>query len=90
MTSAFLEAMDERGVATLTLNRQDRHNAFDDALIAELTAAFDASAMTPASAPLSLPARAAVFRPAPISNGCGAWRANRSRPTWRTPRVWRV
>src|SRR5208337_2386648 len=39
MTSAFLEAMDERGVATLTLNRQDRHNAFDDALIAELTAA---------------------------------------------------
>ena len=39
MTSTFLEAMDERGVATLTLNRQDRHNAFDDALIAELTAA---------------------------------------------------
>jgi methylglutaconyl-CoA hydratase len=35
----LLEAVDARGVATLTLNRPDRHNAFDDALIAELTAA---------------------------------------------------
>src|SRR3712207_9172141 len=39
MSSTFLEAVDDRGVATLTLNRPDRHNAFDDALIAELTAA---------------------------------------------------
>jgi methylglutaconyl-CoA hydratase len=39
MSSTFLEAVDGRGVATLTLNRPDRHNAFDDALIAELTAA---------------------------------------------------
>src|SRR3712207_655744 len=39
MGSTFLEAVDGRGVATLTLNRPDRHNAFDDALIAELTAA---------------------------------------------------
>jgi methylglutaconyl-CoA hydratase len=38
MSSSFLEAVDERGVATLTLHRPDRHNAFDDALIAELTA----------------------------------------------------
>src|SRR5919206_2606895 len=37
MGSAFLKAVDDRGVATLTLNRPDRHNAFDDALIAELT-----------------------------------------------------
>lgn len=35
--SALLESVDERGVATLTLNRPDRHNAFDDALIADLT-----------------------------------------------------
>ncbi|ONG54397.1 enoyl-CoA hydratase [Pseudoroseomonas deserti] len=34
----LLEAVDARGVATLTLNRPDRHNAFDDALIAELNA----------------------------------------------------
>lgn len=37
--STFLEAVDARGVATITLNRPDRHNAFDDTLIAELTAA---------------------------------------------------
>ena len=39
MSSTFLEAVDGRGVATLTLDRPDRHNAFDDALIAALTAA---------------------------------------------------
>ena len=37
--SDFGEAIDGRGVATLTLNRPDRHNAFDDALVAALTAA---------------------------------------------------
>lgn len=34
--TAFLRAVDARGVATLTLNRPDRHNAFDDVLIADL------------------------------------------------------
>jgi methylglutaconyl-CoA hydratase len=34
----------EGGVATLTLNRPQVHNAFDDALIAELTAALDSCA----------------------------------------------
>ncbi|MGA7966975.1 MAG: enoyl-CoA hydratase-related protein, partial [Gammaproteobacteria bacterium] len=29
--------IDDRGVATLTLNRPEKHNAFDDVLIAELT-----------------------------------------------------
>jgi methylglutaconyl-CoA hydratase len=38
MSSMFLEAVDRRGVATVTLSRPDRHNAFDDALIAKLTA----------------------------------------------------
>ncbi len=37
--TALLEDVDGRGIATLTLNRPERHNAFDDALIAELTAA---------------------------------------------------
>ena len=32
-------AIDARGVATVTLDRADKHNAFDDALIAELTEA---------------------------------------------------
>jgi methylglutaconyl-CoA hydratase len=34
-----LQTIDPRGVATLTLNRPDRHNAFDDVLIAALTQA---------------------------------------------------
>lgn len=32
---------DSRGVARVTLNRPDKHNAFDDAMIAELTSVFD-------------------------------------------------
>ncbi len=37
MTDNVLLTTDSRGVATLTLNRPEKHNAFDDALIAELT-----------------------------------------------------
>ena len=33
----LLFSVDERGVATLTLNRPALHNAFDDQLIADLT-----------------------------------------------------
>ena len=33
--------IDSRGVATVTLNRPEKHNAFDDAVIAELRSAFD-------------------------------------------------
>ena len=36
--------IDNRGVATVRLNRPDRHNAFDDEIIAELQASFDALA----------------------------------------------
>lgn len=35
--TSVLLAVDDRGVATLTLNRPEVHNAFDDRLIAELT-----------------------------------------------------
>ncbi|MGE8130946.1 enoyl-CoA hydratase-related protein [Methylobacterium sp. NPDC080182] len=38
MSGTLLETVDERGVATLTLNRPEQHNAFDDGLIAALTA----------------------------------------------------
>ena len=40
MTDSVLYNLDERGVATVTLNRPEKHNAFDDALIAELTHLF--------------------------------------------------
>src|SRR5262249_27018303 len=38
MADALLTHLDDLGTATVTLNRPDIHNAFDDALIAELTA----------------------------------------------------
>lgn len=37
MSDAIITTVDERGVATLTLNRADKHNAFDDVLISRLT-----------------------------------------------------
>ena len=37
--SQLLESIDARGVATLTLNRPERRNAFDDMLIAAMTSA---------------------------------------------------
>jgi len=37
MTDSLLEDIDARGVVTVTLNRPELHNAFDDALIAEMT-----------------------------------------------------
>ncbi len=36
-----LVAIDARGVATVTMNRPEKHNAFDDTVIAELTQAFE-------------------------------------------------
>ena len=40
MTDPVLFNIDERGVATVTLNRPEKHNAFDDSLIAQLTEIF--------------------------------------------------
>ena len=40
--------MDSRGVATVTLNNPDKHNAFDDELIAQISATFDALDTDPA------------------------------------------
>jgi methylglutaconyl-CoA hydratase len=42
MTDAVLLDVDANGRATVTLNRPEVHNAFDDALIARLTEAFEA------------------------------------------------
>ncbi len=40
MSENILTDIDERGVATVTLNRAEKHNAFNDEVIAELDAAF--------------------------------------------------
>ncbi|WP_317928890.1 enoyl-CoA hydratase/isomerase family protein [Halioxenophilus sp. WMMB6] len=48
MTEATLKvAIDNRGVATVTMNRPEKHNAFDDSVIAELTNAFNELAGNP-------------------------------------------
>ncbi|NMP33441.1 enoyl-CoA hydratase/isomerase family protein [Thalassotalea sp. M1531] len=44
MSNLILTEIDVRGVATVTLNNPDKHNAFDDSIIAELTKAFNAIA----------------------------------------------
>ena len=38
MDPTILTHIDERGIATLTMNRPELHNAFDDTLIVNLTA----------------------------------------------------
>jgi methylglutaconyl-CoA hydratase len=38
MNQTILTTIDERGIATLTMNRPELHNAFDDLLIVDLTA----------------------------------------------------
>lgn len=45
--NALLSSLDNRGIATLSLNRPDVHNAFDDGLIAELNAAIAAYSKHP-------------------------------------------
>jgi len=40
-------ATDERGVATVTMDRPDKHNAFNEALVADLKEAFDRLARNP-------------------------------------------
>lgn len=42
--TTVITSIDSRGVATVTLNRPEKHNAFDDAVIAQLREAFDALA----------------------------------------------
>ena len=48
MSSSVTRQIDTRGIATVTLDRPERHNAFDDALIAELTGVIAACGVDPA------------------------------------------
>jgi methylglutaconyl-CoA hydratase len=45
--SALLASLDKRGVATLTLNRPEVHNAFDDVLIADLNRVIEEFSLHP-------------------------------------------
>jgi methylglutaconyl-CoA hydratase len=46
-TQTVITSIDSRGVASVTINRPDKHNAFDDAIIAELRTSFDQLAQNP-------------------------------------------
>ena len=46
-TDVILTSIDDRGVATITLNRPEIHNAFDDHLIGKMTEAFNALGVNP-------------------------------------------
>ena len=59
--SAVLVATDARGVATVTLNRPELRNAFDDALIAELDGIIVRLARDPAVRALVLTGAGAAF-----------------------------
>ena len=59
--SAVLVRIDERGVATVTLNRPAKHNAFDDAIISDLTAAFQAIEQNPEARVLVLASNGKSF-----------------------------
>jgi len=48
MTQDILYEVDHMGVARITLNRPEKHNAFDDAMIAELTRSFEKAGSDPA------------------------------------------
>ncbi|MFS1703136.1 enoyl-CoA hydratase/isomerase family protein [Alteromonas sp. AMM-1] len=48
MTQDILYNVDDRGVASITLNRPEKHNAFDDVMIAELTRCFEQAGSDPA------------------------------------------
>jgi methylglutaconyl-CoA hydratase len=65
MTETLLQTIDARGIATLTLNRPDLHNAFDDALIADMTGRLEALGANAA-------VRAVVLRGAGKSFSAGA------------------
>lgn len=59
MANLLIERRD--GVATITMNRPEVHNAFDDLLIAELTAAFEEEGSDPANRALVLAAKGPSF-----------------------------
>ena len=48
MTQDILYELDHLGVARITLNRPEKHNAFDDTMIAELTRCFEKAGSDPA------------------------------------------
>lgn len=61
MSDKLLTEIDDRGIATVTLNRPELHNAFDDELIRELGETFDRLSQNPSIRALVLAANGKSF-----------------------------
>lgn len=61
MTQTVTTRMDDRGVTTITLNRPEKCNAFDDQMIIELTTALKTSATNPKTRVVILAASGKTF-----------------------------
>ncbi len=61
LSSAVLLEIDQRGVATVTLNRAEKHNAFDDVIIQQLIDTFNQIEQTPSVRLMVLAAKGKNF-----------------------------
>ena len=61
MSNTVMTAMDSRGVTTITLNRADKHNAFDQQMVTELIAALENTQANPNARILIIAAEGMIF-----------------------------
>lgn len=61
--------VDQRQVALITLNRAEKHNAFNDAMISTLTHYFEKAAQDSQVRAVVLKAEGKVLAPGPMRNG---------------------
>jgi methylglutaconyl-CoA hydratase len=61
MKSMVTTKIDSRGVTTITLNRPEKHNAFDDHMVAQLTTVFEQTMDNPKARVLVLAAEGKTF-----------------------------
>ena len=83
-----IQIADRAGVRELTLSRPEVHNAFDDGLIAELTAAVRAAASDPAVRAVVLTGAGASFSAGADLNWMRGMASAANRKTATTRCVW--
>ena len=81
MEQAVTYVVDERDVAIVTLNRPEKHNAFDDEMIAELTRLFKQAGEDTRVRALVLQAKGKSFSAGADLNWMKKWQATPKRKT---------
>ena len=84
----ILTEIREDGVATVTLNRAEVHNAFNDTVIADLTGVLRRLGDDDKVRRSCCERKERAFPPGPTWAGCSGWGTAMPR-TWRTPALWR-